>query len=124
MATSSEPRTHTVSIRVSDEELGQLEALVERIPVTNRGAILSAALRHGLSSLNEDSQEILEEPLAVERMQSLRDEGLTLRAIAERLTEEGHRTRRGGTWAAETVRKMLARADAAKSEPARRRKAR
>ena len=97
MSKSSESRTHSVSVRVSDDELAQLEALVERIPVTSRGAILSAALRHGLASLHESSLELLEEPLAIERIQELRGEGLTLRAIVEKLCAEGYRTRRGGS---------------------------
>jgi len=49
---------------------------------------------------------------AIEQMLALRAQGLTLRAIAERLTAEGHRTKRGGKWAAETVRKVLARTTA------------
>jgi DNA invertase Pin-like site-specific DNA recombinase len=44
---------------------------------------------------------------AIERMLALRAEGLTLRAIAERLTAEGYPTKRGGKWAAETVRRVL-----------------
>jgi DNA invertase Pin-like site-specific DNA recombinase len=45
----------------------------------------------------------------VERIGVLRAEGHTLRAIAEQLTAEGRRTKRGGKWAAETVRKVLER---------------
>ena len=43
----------------------------------------------------------------VDRMIELRAEGLTLRAIAERLTVEGIPTARGGVWAAATVRAVL-----------------
>ena len=46
---------------------------------------------------------------ASKRILALHAEGLSLRAIAERLTAEGHRTKRGGKWASETVRKVLAR---------------
>jgi site-specific DNA recombinase len=46
----------------------------------------------------------------IERACALRAEGLTLRGIAERLTAEGRRTKRGGKWAAETVRRVLERA--------------
>ena len=46
----------------------------------------------------------------IERASALRGEGLTLRAIADRLTAEGHRTKRGGKWAAETVRRAIERA--------------
>jgi len=45
----------------------------------------------------------------VARIGALRAEGLTLRAIATALTAEGHRTKRGGAWGAETVRKVLVR---------------
>jgi len=50
------------------------------------------------------------EGAAIERACTLRGAGLTLRAIAAQLTAEGHRTKRGGRWAAETVRKVLERA--------------
>jgi len=40
----------------------------------------------------------------------LRDRGESLRAIAARLTAEGHRTRTGRPFSAETVRRVLARA--------------
>lgn len=46
---------------------------------------------------------------AIERMLALRAQGLTLREIATRLTAEGHRTKRGGKWAAETVRRVIER---------------
>ncbi len=47
---------------------------------------------------------------AVDRARQLAHEGRPLRAIAETLTAEGHSTKRGGRWQAETVRKILARA--------------
>lgn len=43
----------------------------------------------------------------VSRARELRAEGLTLRAIADQLTREGHQTARGGKWAAMTVSKIL-----------------
>jgi DNA invertase Pin-like site-specific DNA recombinase len=46
----------------------------------------------------------------IERIGVLRAEGLTLRAIAERLTAEGRRTKHGGKWAPETVRRVITRA--------------
>ena len=46
---------------------------------------------------------------AVERIVELEAEGLSLGAIARRLTEEGVETLKGGKWAKETVRKVLAR---------------
>lgn len=49
----------------------------------------------------------------VERILELRGEGLSLRAIARTLQSEGRKTKRGGRWASETVRKVLLRAQAA-----------
>ena len=45
----------------------------------------------------------------VARIVALRSEGASLREIAATLDAEGHTTKRGGRWAAETVRKVLAR---------------
>lgn len=47
------------------------------------------------------------EQLTVSRARQLRDQGETLRAVAAVLTAEGHRTKRGGKWGAETVRLLL-----------------
>ena len=47
------------------------------------------------------------EQVTVERARQLRSEGLTLRAIASRLTDEGHQTKRGGRWEAATVNLLL-----------------
>ncbi len=44
---------------------------------------------------------------AVNRARELHHQGLTLRAIAKVLTNEGHKTARGGKWAAETVSLIL-----------------
>lgn len=43
------------------------------------------------------------------RILELRAQRLSLRTIAETLTLEGHQTKRGGVWGAETVRKILKR---------------
>lgn len=43
----------------------------------------------------------------VERIVTLRSSGLSLRAIAAQLAAEGARTKRGGQWAAQTVRAVL-----------------
>ncbi len=47
------------------------------------------------------------------RIRELHTEGLTLRAICARLEAEGHETKRGGRWAAKTVRAVLRREDRA-----------
>lgn len=46
----------------------------------------------------------------VERICAMRRRGMTLRAVADELNREGVPTRRGGRWAAETVRKVDRRA--------------
>ena len=49
---------------------------------------------------------------AVARVRALKAQGLTLRKIAETITEERRRTKRDGKWAAETVRMVLSRKEA------------
>ena len=50
------------------------------------------------------------EGMAVARILELRARGESLRVIAKALSAEGFRTKRGGVWAAETIRKVLKRA--------------
>lgn len=50
-----------------------------------------------------------EELRTVARIFELREQGNTLRAIAAQLVAEGRRTKKGGKWAAETVRSVLSR---------------
>jgi len=49
-----------------------------------------------------------EEQATVKRARELRSEGCSLRSIAATLTDEGRKTKRGGTWQANTVAKVLA----------------
>jgi len=61
---------------------------------------------------NED-RELVADPdelATVERIVRLRSDGLSLPAICERLTVEGHRTKRGGRWWPYTVSLVLKRA--------------
>lgn len=55
----------------------------------------------------------------VERIRQLRAKHYSLRTIAGQLTAEGHLTKRGGQWAAETVRKVLQRLAPRKAPPKR-----
>lgn len=50
------------------------------------------------------------EQAALTRMVELQAEGLSLRQIADRLHEEGHRSKRGGRWHPQTVARVLERA--------------
>lgn len=49
---------------------------------------------------------------AIDLIQSLRADGLSLRAICERLEADGYPTKRGGKWSAKVVRSVLMRAAA------------
>jgi DNA invertase Pin-like site-specific DNA recombinase len=49
-----------------------------------------------------------EERATVSRIIELRQQELSFRDIASRLSAEGFRTKRGGQWASETVRKVVA----------------
>ncbi len=55
-------------------------------------------------------RELPEEAATVQRIRELRAAGKSLRGVAETLTSEGRKTKRGGAWAAKTVRAVLARA--------------
>lgn len=56
--------------------------------------------------------EIDAEAVTVRRLRDLRASGLSLRAVAKTLAEEGHATKRGGDWRPATVRKVLMRSPA------------
>ena len=49
------------------------------------------------------------EAATLDRIRELRTDGASLRQIAEVLTAEGHRTKRGGRWHPETLRLVVAR---------------
>jgi site-specific DNA recombinase len=55
------------------------------------------------------------EAMTVARIRELRSQGLSLRAIAARLRDDGHRTKRGGCWAPQTVSNVLTRLGAERS---------
>jgi DNA invertase Pin-like site-specific DNA recombinase len=94
-ATAERTREALVQVRAEGVRLGG-EALGWR-----RGE----AGADGRRTVAEDASEAR----TVERIHVLRAEGLSLREIAATLTDEGYRTKRGGEWASETVRKVLAR---------------
>lgn len=54
-------------------------------------------------------EDVRSEAQVVDRIGELRGAGLTLRAIAHKLTAEGHPTKRGGRWHSSTVRNVLKR---------------
>ncbi|MBI3927001.1 MAG: recombinase family protein [Armatimonadetes bacterium] len=67
----------------------------------------------GTVIVNGEARDSREEITIVERILDLRGRQMTLREIAAALESEGHQTKRGGRWAAETIRKVLRRAGVA-----------
>lgn len=57
-------------------------------------------------------REVREEAETVARIVALHAEGKTLREIGEALEEEGHRTKRGGRWHPQTIKRAIDRAKA------------
>lgn len=62
-------------------------------------------------TIDDDGRHVVEhdeaEATTVRRIRELRCEGRSLRAIVEALRSEGHATKRGGSWAPTTVKKVL-----------------
>ena len=86
------------------------------------GERTSAALRHkqsqgehvGSPALGQDMKNGVlvdnpDEASVLDRIAELRKEGLPYRAISDALTEEGHRTKRGGNWNPGTVQRYVKR---------------
>lgn len=65
---------------------------------------LGTVVRDGMATVDTD------EAATVAHIRTLKDEGLSLRAIAARLAAEGRRTKKGGRWAAATILYVLRRA--------------
>lgn len=57
-----EKLTEALYVRVAPDDLGRLDALVRRIPIASRNAIARAAMRLGMSALEEDPARILASP--------------------------------------------------------------
>jgi site-specific DNA recombinase len=74
----------------------------------DQGALASGAVPFGYR-LDDAGEMVVDPPAAtvIRRIYSLRDEGCSLRLIAETLNAEGLATRRGGRWHAGTVRYIL-----------------
>jgi len=73
------------------------------------GRLHASEPRYG-RRLAEDGNTVVDdvgEMAAVERARVLRDEGVSFRAIAQRLGEEGHRPRRAAVWSAVVVRRLV-----------------
>jgi DNA invertase Pin-like site-specific DNA recombinase len=64
--------------------------------------------------VDHDGRQVIEqhpaEARTVRRIRELRNDGCSLRSIVATLRAEGHETKRGGTWAPTTVKKILDRA--------------
>lgn len=68
---------------------------------------------HRLTDRDSDGRQLVrdvqEEVATIQRIEALRAEGLSLRGIASTLRSEGRKTKKGGSWHPETVRRILAR---------------
>jgi DNA invertase Pin-like site-specific DNA recombinase len=61
----------------------------------------------GFHTVEKQVVAVAGEQATVARARELRADGLSMRKIAARLTDEGHKTKRGGRWQAETIAKIL-----------------
>lgn len=74
-----------------------------------RGGHAHGALPYGYRSANGKLAPIPAEQAALVKMKALSAQGVSTREIARVLTAEGHPTKRGGTWCAATVARILKR---------------
>jgi len=61
----------------------------------------------GFHTIEKQVVPLPEEQATVARARELHKQGLSLRRVAAKLTDEGHKTKRGGKWQAETISKLL-----------------
>jgi len=78
-----------------------------RISKAEKGGYATGQAPLGYEVTDNGLEVVEEEAATVRRIFELREEGLSLRAIASRLTEEGHKTKKGGKWYASTVAAIL-----------------
>jgi site-specific DNA recombinase len=69
--------------------------------------VYSNVIPFGFKAVNKKLVEVEQEMKVVKRMIKQRNQGMTLRAIANQLNQQGVATRKGGTWQANTVRKVI-----------------
>jgi hypothetical protein len=60
--TASDTLDRQVSIRISSEDLGRLDAMTDRLTIGSRNAIARAALRLGLDLIEADPARLLKQP--------------------------------------------------------------
>ncbi len=72
----------------------------------------SAALQYKKTQGVQLGAPALKDEATIARAVALKAEGLTLRQVAEKLTDEGLQTLKGGRWEAMTVKRLLARGGA------------
>ncbi len=88
------------------------EMVTDRLEAARRakaetGGYAHGALPYGFRSVKGDLEPDEAEQTALDLMESLADQGMSTRKIAEILTAEGHRTKRGGKWSSPTVSRIL-----------------
>lgn len=101
MVQLSQWERETISERTTDA-LAVRKSRGERLGTTPLG-YRTVENDDGSKSIVEDADE--QRTVALARQ--LREAGLSLRAIAKILTENGHKTKRGGSWEAATIAKLV-----------------
>jgi DNA invertase Pin-like site-specific DNA recombinase len=61
----------------------------------------------GLKVVNGEALEVVEEISTLKRIEELKNSGLALGKIAERMNTEGYKTKRGGSWYASTINYLV-----------------
>jgi site-specific DNA recombinase len=102
---------------VIDGAVSEFERSMVRLRLRNgrrakheRGGFAYGSPPFGLRSQHGNLVPDQREALAIARILELRAQGASLRTIAATLDREGHPTKRGGPWSAESLRRVLARA--------------
>jgi hypothetical protein len=57
--------------------------------------------------VNGEALEVVEEISTLKRIEELKNSGLALGKIAERMNTEGYKTKRGGSWYASTINYLV-----------------
>lgn len=80
-----------------------------RAEKARQGGYAYGSPRYGVAAVDHELVELAAEQAGIARIESLRDQGLSSREIAETLNSEGIPSKRGGPWHSQTVLRVLAR---------------
>ncbi|MBF6131604.1 recombinase family protein [Nocardia otitidiscaviarum] len=104
-------RTILGALAEYDRDMVVLRLEAARHAKASAGGYAHGALRYGYRSKGGELVPVPAEQRALARMQALRDQGCSTRAIAKTLAAEGFPTKRGGQWSSPTVSRILSRAN-------------